>query len=211
MYCPECGTEIGSSDNFCRDCGRDLTDIDSSQETSDSGLRDPITKETESHEDGKKELDIEPLDTEPLHTVDFSEDEVIYVNEHPHHYRWALHYFIAGLFIVLGIPMLFVIPGFALFVILVLGGGILFYVMAARQSTQYIVTDQRVIKRSGFANIKTQMIPLDGIASIGTTATVFGGESYGNVSLSTTTAGGDVKFRYIPSHKEVVDVIRKLK
>jgi membrane protein YdbS with pleckstrin-like domain len=84
------------------------------------------------------------------------------------------------------------------------------YVYWKRSKTHYVVTDQRVVKRTGLLRTNVQEAAYGAISAVnteqGTLQSLFGD---GTVRIGTTTGAGAIELRGVPSHHELATLVRQ--
>lgn len=134
--------------------------------------------------------------------VSLIEGESVFVNTHPSLQMWTSILLIALLVLVFGSASGAVFPS-ATISALLLGVALI-----ARNRSRYVVTDERVLKKTGLLSRSTQEIRVGDMRNL-KTDTSWGGNT-GTISISTTSAGGDMTMRYVPKAKQVADTLRHL-
>jgi membrane protein YdbS with pleckstrin-like domain len=84
------------------------------------------------------------------------------------------------------------------------------YAYWKRSKTHYVVTDQRVVKRTGLLRTNVQEAAYGAISAVnteqGTLQSLFGD---GTVRIGTTTGAGAIELRGVPSHHELATLVRQ--
>lgn len=139
--------------------------------------------------------------------VELLDGEQLIDKRHPSWSEWSLQLALAGFVLLFGLgsgDLTGIVGGLAV------GGGIIGYVHLARQSSEYVVTDQRVIKRVGLLRKATGEARIEDIRSLSTNAGILERLiGKGTVEIDSAGAGGQLGIAGVDDFEGLANTIRE--
>lgn len=207
-YCRNCGQELSVDAKFCPECGTEVDNDAGKSELGQGDTNQKLAVDQESIPEQETPAE-EQTHKSSIDGVSLLSNEVVYENRHPTWYlpSWVGYMVLAFIILLVG---LIAATAESIFGGIVIAGLIFGYVYYARKSSRYVVTNKRVIKKMGLFSKKTQEVTVQDIRNLQTSQSW--GESwhdYGDIEISTTTSGGNVKLQAVPDVNQVAGVIRE--
>lgn len=138
--------------------------------------------------------------------IDLLPDETVLENVHPGWSVWWKHLAFAGFLLLAGLGSG---SGEGIFWGLALGGGLAGYVVAARQRSRYIVTNERVKAKVGLLSSWSREYRIADVNSITTDQSLFERVlGHGHVTLR-TASNDEMELYGVPEYDQVAHSIRK--
>lgn len=133
--------------------------------------------------------------------------EVVHANVYPSWGLWKWHLALGAVAVVVGIaigePWSY-IGG------LVIGYATLVYVYISRRRNRYVVTDLRIIERSGFVRKSTREVRIAELRNITTSTSLLGRLlGYGRIEIDGPKAGPDIVMEAVSDYDAIATTIRE--
>jgi len=140
--------------------------------------------------------------------IDLMPDEEVLVNQRPGWSVWMTHLVVGAFILLAGLASG---SGEGIMGGLLIGGGLVGYVYLSRQSSRYIVTNERAKHKVGLLSKKTREYRISDIESLTTEMSISERLlGLGNISIRTAANDG-VKWEGVPDHEQTARQIREMR